>query len=1431
MAAFQFSVQQLSFQSDETSLNSSLDSLSSVVDPNVDFVTKNENYLDEKEIKDEWKSYSSLTTKENHIMENKQNPPPTSNKTPDLTTENELSNIKDLQSSYPTIPLAVAHYINQNNPDICQEAERYFNSDAFQSSSDLNSKNNMEENLSPTSPLHSMSIASEALALQHSVIGNFGVKPVSADIVAQVVANTKLRLQQGNLKVAPSADIESISKSSMKNDGGDIPKVSESAAKPELIRYPPEVISSTVEKHSWFSSTSSDINNEFSYKSQKRISDKHSSVLSKSSSQSSLNSLGHKKSHRTNETDLPKLHSSRKSNKNSKYNSTNIHSDYEFYPESSVDYETESSVSEKFEVESLCSEAFETESNFSEISGFDDDMLHFRRSSDISEDISKINFKRSSDRVTGKKLNSFEMKDSDNTAMKITANKATETDDSYNFQLLREKATLEGRLESVMQEQNDLIKEKEHYCSLATAYEAQLKSLQSQIDAINTEKKNALMMYDVQTKEHKNWDNVIKEYQSIIEAKNAEIKALKDDISESEQATTRAKINCEELKVDLESKDGAISGLKKKITELHVEVQILLQGKIQLENEVKNVRLEMDTLQKSKEWFQEQLYSAQDSRNKLHQQLISVQSNESLLSNNLEKILAERNQLKQELILTQQRAVAEKEVLMKQLETIEADMKERESLFDDIQKDKGSAEAVLVERIRKLEEEKSQLTNLSFTVSNQEHELKMLKSDCEEKSKHIQSLVKEKAELNKQLTVLQKSSSDKDLSIQQLMQQINDIKTKLNHSESDLRRAEDLISTLKAERTAADVALASANEEKRVVHESLKTVSENLNKFQSNFKHMKAELISQTSLAEQLLKEKKVLEETVRKNEESLLLLRKEFEQQTLSESQNRNVMYDDLRKKKSDVENVLNVYSKDLINYQQTVENLSKQKVKLESETDNLKKLLKEKDDKINLLTEENRDFVRKLEELENKFRNSSYISDKSDSLECTDGNLKEQMIEMQTPLEDQKQMLISKSKAFLCKKLKDKIKECKMLRAELETSKKICGFNENSSEAYYLDKIQGTDSLINGENKLSDLEAQLNEQKKLLEDKILQLKKSENIIIELEKEKGKAIGFSDKCNMLKQRLAEMETKLSEKDAYAAQLSCLVDELKGQLADLDSNSKLQISNFETDLNKEKALVKSLRQQIFHEKRANSHMQRDLVSLKSALEQANQIADSKKQEIITLQNELALKVQAELKHRAEIEYFQTEIRQQHNIVEKLNKELEEVKARDPALAEQIKALSWRLKEKTNEAAALQEKINLIEERHCGEVEGLKKNMQETEFLLEKLKKELDDTRKEKFNYQSKVIELRKALKSKLAELESKGILRVENKASSDGPIIHLNIPDPEVSFDEAYVNDLLQKSMHLSESRPLSNLQECLNSLKEEMNQLQKKIIDNSETT
>lgn len=48
MASFQFSVQQVNFPSEDLSLSSSLDSLSSVVDSNVDFSTKDESSPDKK---------------------------------------------------------------------------------------------------------------------------------------------------------------------------------------------------------------------------------------------------------------------------------------------------------------------------------------------------------------------------------------------------------------------------------------------------------------------------------------------------------------------------------------------------------------------------------------------------------------------------------------------------------------------------------------------------------------------------------------------------------------------------------------------------------------------------------------------------------------------------------------------------------------------------------------------------------------------------------------------------------------------------------------------------------------------------------------------------------------------------------------------------------------------------------------------------------------------------------------------------------------------------------------------------------------------------------------------------------------------------------------------------------------------------------------
>lgn len=902
-------------------------------------------------------------------------------------------------------------------------------------------------------------------------------------------------MEQGNVTTVPlqNSAPESANENAHNNNKENVPKL-------ELIKYPAESISSTVERKSWFSSSPSKVCDHIPKKSPKSsVKETH---LIRSDSQTSINSCSAKRNNMT--PGIPKVHSSKGST--SRMLKSIIlddpNSPYEIYPDSSVEYETESSISEKFDVESLYSEAFETESNFSEVSGIDDEMFQVRKSKSLSKSYNHNERMIHNGTQVGVVTSHANTSPFKSPTKEVTfCDKAVETDESFHFQLLREKAHLEGRLESISQGQSSLVKERDHFRSLANSFEAQIKSLQKQLDTVTLEKKNVQKSLDLQNTEQKNWDNVIKEYQSIVEAKNNEIKGLKEDLSEAEQANTRSKISYEELRVEMESKDGAITGLKKKIAELHVEVQVLLQNKIQLENEVKNVRLEMETLQKSKEWFQEQLHVTQESRNKLHQELIALQSTHVSTSNNLEKIVTEKNQLRQELIQTQQRAVAEKEVLMKHLETIEADMKERESMFDDIQKDKGTAEAVLVERIRKLEVEKSHSTNLSLTLSDQEYQLNVLKSECSEKEKLIKSLEKEKVEFTRQIAILQKSLSDKEMINQQLSQQIKDLNVKIKHSEMALSHAEELNNTLKDERTAMDVALASANEEKRVIHESLRTVSENLNKFQHNFKIMKADLVTKSSQAEQLLKEKHSLEEALRKSEDCMFALRNEFQVQIQSENQNRDVMLGDLQKKKNDVESVLNVYSKDLLHYQQMVENLSKKKAELESEINNLRSGIEAEKNKVSFLSEENillKKRISELEELEQNLTNK--IIETSDSLKES----------IQTPEDIRKNQILLRTKKVLYKKLKEKMKECDSLRTELML-KNNSVLSENGVEKpceTCINIATHQSELLSSQNRVQELEEQLKEFQKERDEQALFIKRSEKVIIELEREKGKAAG-----------------------------------------------------------------------------------------------------------------------------------------------------------------------------------------------------------------------------------------------------------------------------------------------------------------------------------
>lgn len=78
----------------------------------------------------------------------------------------------------------------------------------------------------------------------------------------------------------------------------------------------------------------------------------------------------------------------------------------------------------------------------------------------------------------------------------------------------------------------------------------------------------------------------------------------------------------------------------------------------------------------------------QEERGQLQQTLMESQTQTMKFCNEVEKLRCETIQLRQQLNETQHRAMREKEILMHHLETIEADMLEREITFEQLQKEK-----------------------------------------------------------------------------------------------------------------------------------------------------------------------------------------------------------------------------------------------------------------------------------------------------------------------------------------------------------------------------------------------------------------------------------------------------------------------------------------------------------------------------------------------------------------------------------------------------------------------------------------------------------------------------------------------------------------------------------------------------------------------
>lgn len=165
----------------------------------------------------------------------------------------------------------------------------------------------------------------------------------------------------------------------------------------------------------------------------------------------------------------------------------------------------------------------------------------------------------------------------------------------------------------------------------------------------------------------------------------------------------------------------------------------------------------------------------------------------------IERLKAEMLRTKRMLADSEQKSLNDKQVLARHLESIEADMMEREAVFAQMQRDRQSATDLL----------KSENTVDSETVATLQEDLSKAMSNFKRSSGQMALLHQEQAELVKRLALSQESILERDKTIESLERNAVDSDSQKKQLQLEISTLKDEIGGLEHDRTVLQVKLSA----------------------------------------------------------------------------------------------------------------------------------------------------------------------------------------------------------------------------------------------------------------------------------------------------------------------------------------------------------------------------------------------------------------------------------------------------------------------------------------------------------------------------------------------------------------------------------------------------------------------------------------------
>uniref|UniRef100_A0A8C0KBM8 Golgin A3 n=1 Tax=Canis lupus dingo TaxID=286419 RepID=A0A8C0KBM8_CANLU len=1020
---------------------------------------------------------------------------------------------------------------------------------------------------------------------------------------------------------------------------------------------------------------------------------------------------------------------------------------------------------------------------------------------------------------------------------------AAETHDAM-LQALKDKMRLEGQVEALSAEASQALKEK---AELQAQLAALNTRLQAQVEhSHNSQQKQDSLSSEVDTLKQSCWDleRAMNDLQNMLEAKNASLASSNSDLQVAEEQYQRLMAKVEEMQRNILSKDNTVHDLRQQMTALQNQLQQVQLERTTLSSKLKASQAEISSLQHVRQWYQQQLALAQEARVRLQGEMAHIQVGQMTQAGLLEHLKLENVSLSHQLTETQHRSIKEKERIAVQLQGIEADMLDQEAAFMQIQEAKTMVEQDLQRRLEEFEDEKEQLQKMAALAVSLEQQLEQVNLTLQQRDQQLEVLQQEHLDLLRQLTSTQETLQTREQSFGDLQVHYDELHARLEELQGEAASRDDTIRFLQNEKIVLEVALQAARSGREELDRGAKRLEEGTEETSQILEQLRQELAVKSSQVEHLQQEAATLKKQIQKIKEQFL------QQKVMVEAYRRDATSKDqligeLKATKKRLDSELKELRQELIKLQGEKKSTEVEHVRLQKEVSHIRQQMVDLEGHLQVVQRERNEMETHLQSLQ---------FDKEQVVALTEANqvLKKQIEELQQEatkaITEQKQRMKrlgsdlssaqkemkTKHKAYenavgiLSRRLQEALAAKESAESELSQLRaQVAGGGSNilliqaleaelqavSHSKTMLEKeLQEIITLTSQEleehrEKVLELEDELQESRGFRR-KIKHLEElNKKLALELEHERGKLTGLGQSNAALREHNSILETALAKREADLVQLNLQVQAVLQRKEEEDRQTKQLVHTLQAALEREKAKVHSLKEQVAASKAEAGHNRRHFRAATLELSEVKKELQAKEQLVQKLQAEAeGLQIQEE-KHSQEIVQFQAELAEARTQLQLLQKQLDEQLNKQPIGNQEVTC--------------------------CGDfafpVNRTDRNMKAE---LEMVREDLSLTQKDKFMLQAKVSELKNNMKTLLQQNQQlrldlrRGRSRLHRKelkgeTSSSGPVTPVKIPDCPVPA--SLLEELLRPPPAVSKE-PLKNLNSCLQQLKQEMDSLQRQM-------